>query len=357
MLNPVRTPKYNISSQGFSLIELMLAMVIGLIIIGGVMSLYVSTRNTQRVSEDQLQLISDARFVINTISDDLRMAAYWGRASVTSSIRCTKKDSDTANPDAKCTGSDALPLATGDCENSWYIDLDNNAISASDNSSNYTLTCTSHNYKVGTDVLGVHYADPVTIESYPTNLLSASVTYIRSNYDVGALFIGNVIPTTGAYDGLTKWDNTLLNKDITQNRKLVANVYYVSNDSDNVVGVPSLHRVELAPGPVMKDKMLLSGVADLQLEYGIDTDGDGSADTDVDASSLASALLNDKGQTDWSRVSSVKIWVLMRSPRVDRDLPAGAQTFTLGNEGPITYNNGHRYYMVSSVVNLRNSKF
>jgi type IV pilus assembly protein PilW len=357
MLNPVRTPKYNISSQGFSLIELMLAMVIGLIIIGGVMSLYISTRNTQRVSEDQLQLISDARFVINTISDDMRLAAYWGPASVTSSIRCTKKDSDPANTGATCTGSGALPLATGDCEDSWYIDLDNNAISASDNSSNYTNTCTTQNYKAGTDVLGVHYADPVTIQSYPTNLLAANVTYIRSNYDVGALFIGSVIPTTGAYSGLNLWGNTLANKDVTQNRKLVANVYYVSNDSDSVVGVPSLHRVELTPGPVMTDNMLLSGVADLQFEYGIDTDDDGSADTDVNASSLASALLNAKGQTDWSRLLSVKIWVLMRSPRVDRDLPAGAQTFTLGNKGAITYNDGHRYYMVSSVVNLRNPKF
>ncbi len=91
MLNSVRTPKYNMSSRGFSLIELMLAMVIGLIIIGGVMSLYISTRNTQRVSEDQLQLISDARFVINTISDDLRQAGYWGAASVTTSIDCTIK--------------------------------------------------------------------------------------------------------------------------------------------------------------------------------------------------------------------------------------------------------------------------
>ena len=57
MLSSMRKPECNMVSRGFSLIELMLAMLIGLIIIGGVMSLYVSTRNTQRTSEDQLQLI------------------------------------------------------------------------------------------------------------------------------------------------------------------------------------------------------------------------------------------------------------------------------------------------------------
>ena len=347
MLNSVHKPKHITLSCGFSLIELMLAMVIGLIIIGGVMSLYISTRDTQRASEDQLQLISDARFVINTISDDLRQTGYWGQADVTTSIVCR-------NGDATCTGSDALPLATGDCANGWYIDLAN-IMTVTDNLTNYAATCTSNNYKASTDVIGMHYADSTPVLS---TALAASVTYIRSNYDVGGLFIGTPYPTTGAYDGLRLWkDDTR-----TENRKLVSNLYYVSNDTVAGDGIPSLHRVELTPGPVMTDKMLISGVVDLQFQFGIDTDTanpkDGSINAYVNAGTNMANIPVDKntGKTDWSTVHSVKIWVLMRSPKKDRDLPAGPQTFTLANHGPVTYNDGHRYYMVSSVVNLRNAK-
>lgn len=365
MPNSMPRSKYNVLSGGFSLIELMLAMLVGLIIIGGVMSLYISTRNTQRVSEDQLQLLSDARFVINTIGYDIRQAGFWGTASVTSSIVCRK-----GSP--KCTGSDVLDLATGDCEPSWYIDLDN-PVTATDNLSNFISTCTTESYKNNTDVLGVHYADSTPILTQPTNLLATDVTYIRSNYKAGGLFKGDTIPTTGPYAGLPKWKDASENKDITQNRKLVSNLYYVS---DNTVqspadGVPSLHRVELYPGPIMKDKMLISGVVDLQLQYGVDTDrrgepGYGSVNTYVNAGTAAGGPSGDlKGMledptthvTDWSRLHSVKIWVLMRSARKDLDNPAGAQTFTLGNHGPVTYNDGHRYYMASSVVNLRNPKY
>ncbi len=345
MLNSMRKPECNMVSRGFSLIELMLAMLIGLIIIGGVMSLYVSTRNTQRTSEDQLQLLSDARFVINTIGDDLRQAGYWGETAVTTSIVCR-------NGDATCTGSDALALATNDCANGWYIDL-TNAVIASDNTSNYNATCTSQSYRANTDVLGVHYADSNIVA---TTDLAATVTYIRSNYDIGGLFIGNTIPTSTPYDGLKYWTNTAANNARSENRQLVSHLYYVSDDTVAGDGIPSLHRVELEPGPVMKDKMLISGVADLQFQFGVDTSTpkDGSVNSYVDAGSIPTDATT--GATDWSSVRSVKIWVLMRSGRKDIDLPAaGTQTFTLANNTD-SLTDKHQYYMVTSTIYLRNNK-
>ena len=56
---------------GFSLVEMMLAMLIGMIIMGGILSIYSNTRDTQRSSSDQLQLVADARFAIDTIAYDL----------------------------------------------------------------------------------------------------------------------------------------------------------------------------------------------------------------------------------------------------------------------------------------------
>lgn len=344
MLNPVHRPSFCVPgrNRGFSLIELMLAMLIGIIIIGGVMSLYLSTRNTQRVSEDQLQLLADARFVINTIGYDLRHASYWGEAAVNKSIICRLGDSN-------CTGADALAAATGDCDPGWYIDLERPMI-ASNNMTNFASTCTSKNYSAGTDVLGVHYADSNTVAEAD---LAADVVFLRSNYELGGLFIGDVIPTTSAYDGAKYWENTARNNARSKNRRLVSNVYYVSDNTDAIIGQPSLRKVELQPGPIMKDSVLLPGVVDLQFQFGVDTDDplDASANSYVDVERIP--LLN--GLPDWARVRSVKIWVLVRSARKDKDAVATAQTFTMPNKAAKTYNDGYRYYLMTSIVKLRNT--
>lgn len=341
MLRPSDKLKIYARGTGFSLIELMLAMLIGIIIIGGVMSLYISTRNTQRTSQDQLQMIADGRFVINTIAYDLRHAGYWGEADLNQSIRCRKGDADCVT---------ALPAATGDCAASWYIDLEK-PITASDDVTNFATTCTSNDYKIGTDVLGVHYADAITVAS---SALAANITYIRSNYEVGGLFVGAVVPVTSSYEGLKYWEDTPRNNIRSANRKLVAHLYYVSKNYRPGDGIPSLHRVELQPGPIMKDTALLPGVADLQLQYGVDT----NTPQDINANSYVNAgniPMDSTGVPQWGRVRSVKIWVLMRSERKDRDGVAGEQKFTLANKPEQIYNDGYRYYLVSSVVKLRNT--
>lgn len=93
-------------TAGFSLVELMLAMVIGFIIMGGVMQLYISTRDTQRSSEDQLQLLSDGRFAIETIAYDLRHAGIWGGTNETKLIACHR------DPEIPCTDAGAVIVST-----------------------------------------------------------------------------------------------------------------------------------------------------------------------------------------------------------------------------------------------------
>jgi type IV pilus assembly protein PilW len=334
--------------RGFSLIELMLAMLIGTIIIGGVLSLFVSTRDTQRTSEDQLQLSGDARFAIETIAYDLRHTGYWGDIDVNNAIVCRLGD-------PTCQAGDQLPVATGDCSNGWYADTANPIIATYDVST-FVTTCTSNGYMAGTDVLGLHLVDTNTVAD---DLLAADIVYMRSNTQAGGLFVGNTIPTTGSYEGLYDWAFDVSASQQTFNRALKAHVYYVSTYTD-VPGdnMPSLRRTELKVGPVMDDQVLLSGVEDFHVQFGVDiwpagqTRADEFANTYVNADNIP---LDASGNIMWSRVRTVKIWLLMRAERQDRDNITSAQTFTLGNNLPDTYNDGFRRFLVSSVVKLRNS--
>ncbi len=327
-------------SSGFSLIELMLAMLIGLIIMGGVMQLFISTRDTQRSSEDQLALLADARFAINTIAYDLRHTGLWGRHNDPAIIACQ-------NGTASYPCPTAMPAATGDCAAGAYINIAA-PLFAEDDDNTTLAACASESYETGTDVLTLRYADSNRIN---TTALAANVAYLRTSSSVGMLFTGPTFPTSPYND---------LNDPSTKysNHRLVSRVYYVSSYTDAVGdGQPSLRRGDLVAGgtgPAMNTEVLLPGVEDLQLEFGVDLGADGVAgkkdghvDSYVDASSV----------TDWSNgeVLSVRIWLLMRSERQDRDDIGSAQTFIYAGKTVNTPNDGYSRRLISSVVKLRNT--
>lgn len=318
---------------GFSLVEMMLAMLIGMIIMGGILSIYTNTRDTQRSSTDQLQLVADARFAIDTIAYDLRHAGMYGGTNLPTTIKCYKDD-------PMCPT--ALATAVSDCYTHWYIDIVNPVFGGED-AIPAAYGCIA-NHQANTDVLIVHYADSNPIV---TAELASSTAYVRSNYQGGELFIGTAIP---AIPGDDETDPTaLLPNQLTHNHLLYARAYYISDYTDTVGdGRPSLRRVDLVPGttgPAVDDQLILPGVEDLQVQYGIDTDGDNWVDQYVNANAV----------TEWSRVYAAKIWVLVRAEHTEKDLDT-TQTFSLGGKDPVSLGgpDGYRRLLVSSVVRLRN---
>lgn len=66
------------SQSGFSLVELMIAMVVGFIIVGG--ALYLAT-SSMKASRDNIRmsfLNQELRNVLNLVSRDIKRASYWG---------------------------------------------------------------------------------------------------------------------------------------------------------------------------------------------------------------------------------------------------------------------------------------
>ena len=315
--------RYN---SGFSLIEMMLAMLIGIIIIGGIMATYVNTRDAQRVSEDQIQMVSDARFAIDTIAYDLRHAGIFGSTNLPSTIKCHKGDPE-------CDNSLATDTAINDCGAQWYVNL-TVPIFGGENMNPYA-TCPIASYLAGTDVLVLRYADsnPIAI----ANLVD-DVVYVRSNYKGGELFVGSgtTIPTVPAEANVP-----------TNNHLLISRAYYVSAFTDKAGdGYPSLRRVDLVKGPEIQDQLILPGVEQLQIQYGIDTNKDKTVDQYVNADQVP----------NWNKVYAARVWVLVRSKRADKEVNTD-QTFNIAGETvPYAYsgNTGIRRLLVSSVVSLRN---
>ena len=125
-------------SYGFSMIELLVAMLVGLIIITGAFSLHSTTRRTQQINESQMDMVADARFAIEMLTYDLRHAGVYGGTNQGNLIDCRYKSGGAAGS-SSCTASSAgetipVALAAGtDCALGWIYNLDT-AVSASNES-------------------------------------------------------------------------------------------------------------------------------------------------------------------------------------------------------------------------------
>lgn len=72
-----RTLPHTLQTQrGFSIVELMVAMLISLFLIAGVVSVYLSTTESSRVSRGLRTMQENARFAFSTLRNNLQMAGY-----------------------------------------------------------------------------------------------------------------------------------------------------------------------------------------------------------------------------------------------------------------------------------------
>jgi type IV pilus assembly protein PilW len=305
--------------QGFSLIEMMVAMVIGIIIMGGILSMYDNTRGMQRSSEDQVNLVTDARFALETIGYDLRHAGVYGSTNLTDLVDCRMGH-------AGCPGP--MPLATGDCHNEWYINIQQ-PIFGGEGVIPAGYSCIL-NHQANTDVLVVRYADSNPVA---TTSLVPGTAYVRSTYPNGQLFVGTAQPVIPDDEGT-----------LTANHQLYSRAYYISNFTNTPGdGQPSLRRVELINGPQVQDQLILPGATNLQVQYGEDLDGGGSIDQFVNADAV----------TDFSKVYAVRLWVLIKTEREEKGLDT-ARTYTIAGNTVNTPNDGYRRLLISSVIKMRN---
>jgi len=143
-------------------------------------------------------------------------------------------------------------------------------------------------------------------------------------------------------------------------RRYVAHVYFVSNDNGAGASIPTLKRLELNGGG-FTEVALVEGIERLQIEYGIDTDGDGSPDAyTADPTSYAPAgCAGCTPSANWSNVVTAKLHVLSRALDASPGY-VNRKVYELGLDaagaplraGP--FNDGYRRHVYSAAVRIVN---
>jgi hypothetical protein len=157
-------------------------------------------------------------------------------------------------------------------------------------------------------------------------------------------------------------------------RDIMTSVYYISKDSDARPGFPSLRRKSLQiDTTVLKDNQLhmvdeeiISGVEDMQVQFGIDmgadTDGDGVRD-DTDANGVADVVNGqvtryvnpgDAASAKAGQIVSVRVWLRLRADNGE----VGYRNTTTYDQGTSTFvaNDNIRRYVATRTFFLRNTR-
>jgi type IV pilus assembly protein PilW len=72
---------YTAQQQGFTLIELMVALLLGLFLLGGILQIFTHSKKTYRTQTALAELQENGRYAIDFLSKDLRMAGFIGCSS------------------------------------------------------------------------------------------------------------------------------------------------------------------------------------------------------------------------------------------------------------------------------------
>lgn len=117
--------KTSSNQQGMTLIEIMIALLIGAFLLTGIIQIFISSRQSYRMQENMSRLQENGRFALEFLTRDIRMTGFWGCLSPTSPDNDIAGTNDNAtNGDNIDNGTDTITLRgafvqtpTGTCGN------------------------------------------------------------------------------------------------------------------------------------------------------------------------------------------------------------------------------------------------
>lgn len=330
--------------QGLSLVELMVAMTISLVLLGGAISLFVNNRVNYEHNDNLSRLQENARFAMEFLVSDLRMAGYFG---------CADDLGRVANNLTVGAAGDLEDVSAGvegfdDADASW-----------APSGSGVTLGTDGPGGEIlaGTDAITVRFLDggsqPVIAVS--GNSFDVDDAAIFQGGDVVGVFdcgstdifqITGVGGDTLSHAGLSRGfftDGDAANPANPRVARLRAVRYYVGQSANG----PSLFREFIDDTGVVTRQELVEGIENMQILFGEDEDNDGTPNRFRLAGNVA----------NWNNVLSARIGLLAHTLQPYGQGEMTAQAHDVDGDGTVdaAANNDNRARRVfATTVLLRN---
>lgn len=355
-MKPARKKKFGmrmVKRRGFTLIELMISLTIGLLLMAGLVSVFASSSRAHAEIKKSSEHAENGRMAIWELSRDAGLAGYYGEFYNLPAPAAAPPDPCVITP-AALYAALAFPLQGYEAP----------AVSP--------LSCLGNNdFVAGTDILVVRRADTTAL--LPTDVPTDNDIYIQTTSSAAEIQVGlagSAVGTTKKADGT---NTVLFLKDgvtAARIRKLHVHIYFIapcsvpSNGGDFCTGtgddggrpIPTLKRLELASvGGVTTWQLapLSEGIQNLQVDYGIDSlpatqntstgqFGDGAPDSYTTSPAAA----------DWPNVVSIKVRVLARATLLTLG-HTDVKTYAMGLAGAVgPFNDSFKRHIFSNAIRL-----
>ena len=358
-----------IKQKGFTVVELMIGVTLGLILLGGIVQVYLSTQQTYEFTTGLARVQESARYSVDLMSRDIRMAGY-----------------------TPCGNTNVTANLLNDATNEWWSNFFDQSLRGFEGGQNNFPSGLSRRVetadallilRAGDNVAGVNVYDSGNNEFIMQrdleadwiedgSLMVACDNETTTVFQAGELTNSNpsrITVATGAESPgncstqLATQCGGIESEYVFGNNAQLANyeavIYYIAERVEGSNDF-SLYRQYIVirdtdQNAIPQPEELLEGVENMQLLYGWDQNGDGVANTYIPAEDIL--------DTQWEQVVSVNISLLLASDdgvRSDTD----TQIYRVGNVsiGPadsganIAYPQDRRKrYVSNATVGIRNA--
>lgn len=318
--------------RGFSLVELMIAITLGLLLTLGVINIFISSKRGYRVQDSIGRMQENSRFAVDYLSRAVHLADFWSGI----------------DPTRISTIGTLSYNGAGGCDAAWLISTTVGLRGYTGGTSNPTdlpAGCLT-NYVPNSDVLVIRNLDPdgsVGI-SATTDAQSLAALADSNAHQNGKYFVRAAAGTQGRlFDASVSANRTTAVADLPTsaetgdaiNYRYQVQVYYLATfPGDNS---PTLYVWRMQQND-MERVPLVAGVEMMKFEYGVDT----NADLLVDGYRAAGNV------TNWNQVLTVRMSLILRGDALDQLVDGDSYNMSAG----YTYTPaaGVRKYMRTLVI-------
>lgn len=341
--------------KGVTLVELLVVLAIGAIIATAMASLFAQSSTTREQVARTSQRIENARYALDSIAEDIRLAGYYGDLWPVGGTTYQTDITDSANP---CI------TALADIQAQWTWDAGPPSLATvpvpviglEGHGATYTLPdgCNTAlpNIKAGSDIIALRRASTNAVAPASLSGTGAIALQVSTQTSLCPKEAGLVVDNNPTNLSLHRADPGC--SQAAAARPLIVHIYYVAscnNCSGSGDGMPTLKVAELVNGAFVA-RSVAPGIDHLHIEYGLDHDGDGGVD-EYRIPTNHDTKLDDAASREWFDVMSAKVFVLARDPEGSPG-HTDSQTHALGTKTVAAFGDNIKRSVSSTTVRLVN---
>lgn len=313
--------------SGFSVVEVMVALLLSMTLGVAVVSVFVNNSYSFTQDDNIARMSDDARFALREVAFEVSMAGHYGELHVPAIV----------TPDAALSiGVDCGPAGQ---VNWMYRTVEagtgnTHSISAIDNATNAQVAAAHSCFATGELLEGTDVISIKRVAGAESAALRPGGVYLRTNGTVGLLFRAPASATPSIVVGLPRAD-----------WEYRPSIYYIRQFANTPGdGIPTLCRKVLrGAGPSMTTECIATGIEDMQVEYGLDTTEDGHPNVYSTGPSLA----------EMQSVVSARIFLLARTTDIDTRY-TNDKTYSISNAPDFVPADSFHRRVFSTNVSIQN---